>query len=85
MVLEANDNFLSTTGYKRDEVIGKHHRLFCSETLYKSDEYRQFWERLNQGEFFSGQFPRLNRRGELYGCGQPITLCLTATGSSIRL
>lgn len=64
IVLEANDNFLSTTGYKRDEVIGKHHRLFCSETLYKSDEYRQFWERLNQGEFFSGQFPRLNRRGE---------------------
>lgn len=64
IVLEANDNFLSTTGYKREEVIGKHHRLFCSETLYKSDEYRQFWERLNQGEFFSGQFPRLNRRGE---------------------
>ncbi|MBH8475350.1 methyl-accepting chemotaxis protein, partial [Klebsiella pneumoniae] len=28
------------------------------------DEYRQFWERLNQGEFFSGQFPRLNRQGD---------------------
>lgn len=64
IVLEANENFLTTTGYKRDEVIGKHHRLFCSQSLYKSDEYRQFWERLNQGEFFSGQFPRLNRRGE---------------------
>jgi methyl-accepting chemotaxis protein len=64
IVLEANENFLTTTGYKREEVIGKHHRLFCSPTLYKSDEYRQFWERLNQGEFFSGQFPRLNRQGE---------------------
>nr|WP_318388473.1 PAS domain-containing methyl-accepting chemotaxis protein [Enterobacter sp.] len=63
-VLEANENFLSTTGYERRDVIGKHHRLFCSSELYKSDEYRQFWERLNQGEFFSGQFPRLNRRGE---------------------
>ena len=64
IVLEANENFLNVTGYKRDEVIGKHHRLFCADTLYKSDEYRQFWERLNQGEFFSGQFPRLNRQGD---------------------
>lgn len=64
IVLDANENFLNATGYKRGEVIGRHHRLFCSETLNKSDEYQQFWERLNQGEFFSGQFPRLNRRGE---------------------
>lgn len=63
-VLEVNENFLKATGYRREEVTGKHHRLFCSEALCKSEEYRQFWERLNQGEFFSGQFPRLNRRGE---------------------
>ncbi|HEL3481977.1 TPA: PAS domain-containing protein, partial [Klebsiella pneumoniae] len=52
IVLEANENFVNATGYKRDEIIGKHHRLFCAETLYKSDEYRHFWESLNQGEFF---------------------------------
>ena len=63
-VLEANDNFLKATGYQAAEVIGKHHRLFCSDELSQSEEYRQFWLRLNQGEFFSGQFPRLNRRGE---------------------
>lgn len=63
-VLEANDNFLKVTGYQAAEVIGQHHRLFCSETLTQSEDYRQFWARLNQGEFFSGQFPRLNRRGE---------------------
>ncbi|MCV6932844.1 PAS domain-containing methyl-accepting chemotaxis protein [Klebsiella pneumoniae] len=64
IVLEANENFVNATGYKRDEIIGKHHRLFCAETLYKSNEYRHFWERLNQGEFFSGLFPRLNRQGD---------------------
>lgn len=63
-VLEANENFLSITGYERRDVIGKHHSMFCSATFYKSDEYRQFWEKLNQGEFFSGQFLRLNRLGE---------------------
>jgi methyl-accepting chemotaxis protein len=64
IVLDVNENFLKTTGYQRGDVLGKHHRMFCSETLRKSEEYRQFWERLNQGEFFSGLFPRLNRQGE---------------------
>ncbi|NRH22543.1 methyl-accepting chemotaxis protein [Pantoea stewartii] len=63
-VLDANDNFLKTTGYKREQVVGQHHRMFCSELLSASDEYRQFWKRLNQGEFFSGQFPRLNHHGK---------------------
>ncbi|MGB9097784.1 methyl-accepting chemotaxis protein [Erwinia sp.] len=62
-VLHANDNFLKTTGHRIDEVLGQHHRIFCSETLYESDEYRQFWLMLNQGEFFSGKFPRLDRSG----------------------
>lgn len=62
-VLDVNDNFLETTGYRREQVLGQHHRMFCSEELYASDAYRQFWKRLNQGEFFSGQFPRLNNRG----------------------
>ncbi|MDC6706037.1 PAS domain-containing protein, partial [Leclercia adecarboxylata] len=64
IVLDANYNFVNATGYKQDEVIGKQHRLFCAETLYKSNEYRQFWERLNQGEFLSGQFPRIHRQGD---------------------
>lgn len=63
-VLAANENFLKTTGYKLDEVRGRHHKMFCSEALFRSEEYRHFWERLNQGEFFSGQFPRLNRNGK---------------------
>lgn len=63
-VLDVNDNFLSSTGYRRDEVLGKHHRMFCAEALYRSEDYRRFWQKLNQGEFFSGQFPRLNRQGE---------------------
>ncbi len=64
IVLDANDNFLQVTGYRREEVVGQHHRIFCSNALSRSEEYRQFWQRLNQGEFFSGQFPRRNRRGE---------------------
>ena len=63
-VLEVNENFLKATGYKADEILGRHHRMFCSEELRNSQEYQQFWQRLNQGEFFSGQYPRLNRQGK---------------------
>lgn len=62
-VISANENFLAVMGYRLDEIVGKHHRLFCERSESESNEYRQFWERLNQGEFFSGNFKRLNNRG----------------------
>lgn len=62
-VLEANENFEHAMGYRLDEIRGKHHRMFCTRSEVDSPEYRDFWERLNRGEFFSGRFQRLNRRG----------------------
>ncbi|WP_343550827.1 PAS domain-containing methyl-accepting chemotaxis protein [Pantoea sp.] len=63
-VLMTNDNFLKTMGYRSDEVIGVHHSQFCPPELAQSDEYRRFWHKLNQGEFISGQFQRVNKRGQ---------------------
>ncbi|MHC4819276.1 MAG: PAS domain S-box protein, partial [Planctomycetota bacterium] len=28
-VVSANENFLSIFGYSLDEIVGKHHRIFC--------------------------------------------------------
>ncbi|MDR6349058.1 PAS domain-containing methyl-accepting chemotaxis protein [Pantoea sp. SORGH_AS_0659] len=63
-VLMTNDNFLKTMGYNASEVIGVHHSQFCPPEMRNSDEYRRFWHKLNQGEFISGQFQRLNKRGQ---------------------
>ena len=30
-ILNANDNFLNTLGYKKDDIVGKHHSIFCEE------------------------------------------------------
>ncbi|MBW4329650.1 PAS domain-containing methyl-accepting chemotaxis protein [Stakelama sp. CBK3Z-3] len=62
-VLSANDNFLKITGYKRDDVVGQHHRMFCTAEYARSPEYEQFWERLGQGEYQSGAFKRLAKDG----------------------
>ena len=62
-VLQANDNFLKTMGYRASEIIGAHHSLFCSAGLSRSPEYTLFWQKLNRGEFISGQFQRVNKQG----------------------
>jgi len=64
-VLVANENFLNVMGYGLAELKGKHHRMFCEPGLVNSDEYTDFWRRLNGGEFFSGQFKRLGKHGRV--------------------
>ncbi|TRO41849.1 PAS domain S-box protein [Pseudomonas sp. ALS1131] len=64
-VLEANANFLQTMGYRLEDIRGKHHRQFCTREEADSQAYRDFWERLNRGEFFSGRFQRVNRNGDI--------------------
>jgi methyl-accepting chemotaxis protein len=63
IILEANDNFLAALGYRRDEVIGQHHRMFVDKATRESDEYREFWARLRQGEYNAGLFCRVRKNG----------------------
>ncbi|WPP01601.1 PAS domain-containing methyl-accepting chemotaxis protein [Pseudomonas sp. HR96] len=63
-VARANRNFLELMGYQEGEVLGKHHRQFCPAHVLAGKEYAQFWQRLNQGEFFHGQFERVGKRGQ---------------------
>ncbi|SMQ30722.1 methyl-accepting chemotaxis sensory transducer with Pas/Pac sensor [Pseudomonas helmanticensis] len=63
-ILTANQNFLTRMGYTLAELKGKHHRLFCTAELTNSSAYEDFWRRLNQGEFFHGQFERVDKRGQ---------------------
>lgn len=62
-VLAANDNFLRTMGYLADEVVGRHHSMFCDEALIQSAAYRNFWSDLARGQFQSGRFRRRGRHG----------------------
>ncbi|MBB4691144.1 methyl-accepting chemotaxis protein [Paractinoplanes abujensis] len=62
-VLTANDNFLAAMGYERDEVIGKHHRMFCAPAYTATEDYREFWRDLSRGEFQSGEYKRLSKTG----------------------
>jgi methyl-accepting chemotaxis protein len=58
-ITDANDNFLAATGYRRDEVVGKHHSMFMDPAEARSEDYRRFWERIASGQAQSGQFRRV--------------------------
>jgi methyl-accepting chemotaxis protein len=64
-VLDANQNFQHVMGYSLAELKGKHHRMFCEPALVNSSEYADFWRRLNNGEFFTGQFKRIGKHGRV--------------------
>jgi methyl-accepting chemotaxis protein len=63
IILEANDNFLATMGYSRDEVVGQHHRMFVDRVDRESPEYRAFWQKLGRGEYDSSLYRRMDRHG----------------------
>ncbi len=65
IILNANENFLSCVGYTKDDILGKHHRLFCTTETSESREYKEFWARLSRGDFVSGRFQRIGRNGNI--------------------
>jgi methyl-accepting chemotaxis protein len=62
-VLRANENFLQTLGYAAEDVVGKHHRIFCSEEEARSEAYSTFWKRLGEGRFDAGRYTRYGKDG----------------------
>ncbi len=62
-VITANENFLRIFGYSLDEIVGKHHRIFCDPGYAESPEYTQFWQKLGRGEYDADEFKRINKDG----------------------
>lgn len=62
-IITANDNFLSTMGYRLEQIEGQYHRMFCDSELANSSEYQSMWSTLNRGQFVSGQFKRIEASG----------------------
>jgi methyl-accepting chemotaxis protein len=62
-ILDANENFLTTLGYSLQEVVGKHHAMFCDPAAVRDPAYSAFWRKLGSGEFVADEFMRLGKGG----------------------
>jgi methyl-accepting chemotaxis protein len=62
-ILKANAAFLQTMGYRTEDVVGQHHRLFVDPTEAAASAYAQFWRELATGHAHAGSFRRVSRDG----------------------
>ncbi len=61
IIIQANENFTKTVKYDLNEIVGKHHKMFCEDLFYR--ENPEFWNELAQGQFKGGQYLRKDRYG----------------------
>lgn len=61
-ILSANKNFLDCVGYTPDEIVGKHHRMFCKDNFYQQNP--DFWPSLQKGGIKNGTFERVGSHGQ---------------------
>jgi len=62
-IRDANDTFCAAMGYGREEIRGRHHRMFVDPAEAAGEDYRQLWVRLARGEAAQGEFRRIDKTG----------------------
>jgi len=63
-IIHANEGFLNTVGYRLDEIKGQHHSMFVEPAFKSSTDYKNFWAKLNRGEFESAEYKRIGKGGK---------------------
>ncbi len=84
-ILTANEKFLQTMGYRLDEIAGRSHSMFVLEEDKNSHVYKEFWARLNRGDFQSAEFRRVAKGGREVWLQASYTPVLDASGSPYKV
>ncbi|CAN5302206.1 PAS domain-containing methyl-accepting chemotaxis protein [soil metagenome] len=63
-IITANENFLTTLGYRLDEIQGKHHGMFVEPQVRDSSAYRDFWDSLRRGDYQAAEYKRIGKGGK---------------------
>jgi methyl-accepting chemotaxis protein len=63
-IICANSNFLGAVGYTMDEIRGRHHSIFVEPAERDSAGYREFWAKLNRGEYQAAEYKRIGKGGK---------------------
>ncbi|MCP5381674.1 MAG: PAS domain-containing methyl-accepting chemotaxis protein [Kordiimonadaceae bacterium] len=63
-IITANENFLLTMGYELSEIQNRHHSMFVDLRLNESNEYKDFWQKLANGEYQEAEYKRIGKNGK---------------------
>jgi len=84
-IIDANDNFLTATGHRLSDIKGQNHKVFCSQELADSADYREFWNQLNGGNYVQGLFERRDAKGNVLWLEASYNPIVDKNGKLIRI
>lgn len=78
-IIYANSRFCAVSGYSRDELLGRNHRILKSGE-HPPEFYREMWETLARGQVWQGELCNRRKDGRLYWVSSTITPFLGEDG-----
>jgi len=82
-ILSVNDKFCKISGYHRDELIGKNHRILKS-TYHPKSFYKDMWRAISQGQVWHGTICNYTKEGEEYWVESTIVPFLDEKGKPYK-
>lgn len=73
IIQTANENFLNTLGYRLEEIVGKHHSIFCEKSYVDSNAYEKFWEKLKEENLIQDNIKGFQKVEKIFGLWLHIT------------
>lgn len=78
-IVYVNEKFCEVSGYTRDELIGKNHRLLKSDS-HSAEFYQNLWDTISQGKIWQGEICNRRKDGSFYWIESTISPFLDSTG-----
>ena len=63
-IVNINQNFLDIMEYRKDDLIGEHHRIFVSKEDKNDENYKELFRELVSGKKRHGEFQRISKFGQ---------------------
>ncbi|QTF08632.1 response regulator [Brenneria izadpanahii] len=82
-ITKVNDRFLEVSGYRADEVIGRHHSMFRSG-IHDRSFWRNMWSTIARGDIWHGEICNHAKDGSLYWLDSVIAPMLGASGRPVK-